>query len=163
HGMVLMVRGTPGVDVVTPIRQDLASTDPDLTVFGISNVQQEIDRALYLTRATMFIYGGMGVFGLILAAVGLAGGHAFVGRHRTKEIGIRVALGASKFDVLKLVTREGAALIIIGTVVGQALAFGMTRALSSWFNALGQLTKTSTRDPLLLFGAPVLLAALAMV
>ncbi len=163
HGMVLMVRSTAGVDVVTPIRQDFASTDPDLTVFGISNVQQEIDRALYLTRATMFIYGGMGVFGLILAAVGLAGVTSYAVVQRTKEIGIRVALGASKFDVLRLVTREGAALIIMGTVIGQTLAFGMTRVLSAWFNALGQLTKTSTRDPLLLVGAPVLLAALAMI
>src|SRR4029079_7552937 len=108
HGMVLMVRGASGVDVVTPIRQDLSSTLPDLTVFGITNVQQEIGRALYLTRATMFIYGGMGVFGLILAAVGLAGVTSYAVVQRTKEIGIRVALGASKFDVLKLVTREGA-------------------------------------------------------
>jgi len=163
HGMVLMVRGTPGIDVTTAIRQDLASTDADLTVFGVSSVQQEINRELYVTRATMFIYGGMGVFGLILAAVGLAGVTAYAVVQRTKEIGIRVALGATRFQVLRLVTQEGTVLIIVGSVIGQTLAYAMTRALSSWFNALGDITKTSTNDPLLLLGAPVLLAALAMI
>jgi ABC-type antimicrobial peptide transport system permease subunit len=163
HGMTLLVRGAAGIDVLTAIRQDVASTDPDLTLFNISSVQEEVDRSIYLTRATMFIYGGMGVFGLILAAVGLGGVTSYAVVQRSKEIGIRLALGATKLDVLRLVTREGALLVIVGTVIGQTLAFGTTRALSSWFNAIADLTKTSTNDPLLLFGAPVLLAGLTMV
>jgi predicted permease len=163
HGIMMLVRGTPGVDVVAAVRQDLASTDPNLTVFGISSAKQEVNQALYLMRATMFIYGGMGVFGLILAAVGLAGVTSYAVVQRTKEIGIRSALGASKLNILRLVTREGAILIIVGSIIGQTLAYGMTRALSSWFNTIGDITKTSTRDPLLLLGAPVLLAGLAMI
>jgi ABC-type antimicrobial peptide transport system permease subunit len=163
HGMMLLVRGTPGVDVTAAIRQDLASTDPDLTVFNVSNAKYEVDRALYLTRATMFIYGGMGVFGLILAAVGLAGVTSYAVVQRTKEIGIRSALGATKLNILKLVTREGAILIVAGTLIGQALAYGVTRALSSWFNTLADMTKTSTHDQVLLIGGPLLLAGLAMI
>jgi predicted permease len=163
HGTVLLIRSVGGVDVTSAIRQDLASTDPNLTVFNISNAKYEVDRALYLTRVTMFIYGGMGVFGLILAAVGLAGVTSYAVVQRTKEIGIRSALGATKLDILRLVTREGAVLIIVGSVIGQALAYGVTRALSSWFNPLADMTKTSTKDPVLLFGAPLLLAGLAMI
>jgi len=163
HGMVVMIRGMGGVDVIGAVRQDLASTDSDLTIFNAGSVREEIDRALYLVRATMLIYGGMGFFGLILAAVGLAGVTSYAVVQRTKEIGIRLALGATKTDVLKLVVREGAILVIVGTVIGQALAWGLTRALSSWFNGLGDMTKTSTNDPLLLFGAPVLLAGLTMI
>jgi len=161
--MVVMIRGMGGVDVIGAVRQDLASTDSDLTIFNAGSVREEIDRALYLVRATMLIYGGMGFFGLILAAVGLAGVTSYAVVQRTKEIGIRLALGATKTDVLKLVVREGAILVIVGTVIGQALAWGLTRALSSWFNGLGDMTKTSTNDPLLLFGAPVLLAGLTMI
>ncbi len=163
HGTVLLIRSVGGADVTSAIRQDLASTDPNLTIFNVSNAKYEVDRALYLTRATMFIYGGMGVFGLVLAAVGLAGVTSYAVVQRTKEIGIRSALGATKLDILRLVTREGVALILIGSVIGQTLAYAVTRALSSWFNSLADMTKTSAKDPVLLFGAPLLLAGLAMI
>jgi len=163
HGVTLIIRGAAGVDVLTRIRQDFASTDADLTVFNVSSVQEEIDRTLYVTRTTMFIYGSMGLFGLLLAAVGLAGVTSYAVVQRTKEIGIRMALGASKLDILRIVTREGFVLVAVGTILGQLMAYGMTRALSSWFNTMGDITKTSTTDPLLLFGAPVLLGTLTMI
>jgi predicted permease len=162
HGTTLLIRGRPGVDILSLIRKEFAVTDPQLTIFNTTSVQDEIDRQLYVARATMYIYGGMGLFGLVLAAVGLAGVTSYAVVQRTKEIGIRVALGATRLDVLRLVTREGAMLVIVGTVIGQFLAYALTRLLSSWFNTLGDITKTSTTDPLLLVGAPVLLAALTM-
>jgi putative ABC transport system permease protein len=163
HGITLMVRGMPGIDVLSAVREELLLTNPGLTLFNVDSVENEMSRMLYASRTTMLVYGGIGVFGLVLAAVGLGGVTAYAVARRTKEIGIRVALGASKFNVLKLVTREGAALIVIGTVIGQAGAYALTVTLSSWFNALSRLTETSTSDPLLLFGAPVLLALLTMV
>jgi putative ABC transport system permease protein len=163
QGMTLLIRGAAGVDVMTAISRDIAATDPGLTIFNLSSAQKEIDQTLYLTRATMFIYGGIGVFGLILAAVGLGGVTAYAVVQRTKEIGIRLALGATRFDVMRLVTKEGFMLVIAGTVIGQAVAYGITRALGSWFNAIAEITKTSTNDPLLLLGAPVLLASLTFI
>ena len=69
----------------------------------------------------------------------------------------------TRLDVLKIVTKEGFVLVVVGTILGQLMAYGMTRALSSWFNMLGDITKTSTTDPLLLFGAPILLGTLTMI
>lgn len=73
-----------------------------------------------------------------------------------------MALGAQKAQVMKLVLKEGAILVVLGTIIGQAFAFGTTRALGSYFAALSTMTDTTTSDPLLLVGAPLLLGSLTM-
>jgi putative ABC transport system permease protein len=81
---------------------------------------------------------------------------------RTHEIGIRMALGAAKADVLRLVMKEGAGLIVVGTVIGLAGAWGGARALASILSALAESVSASQYDPVLLLGAPLLLAGLAL-
>ena len=102
------------------------------------------------------------MFGLILASIGLAGITAYAVARRKKEIGIRMALGARKAQVLRLVMNEGAALVAVGTVLGFAGAFLISRALSSLTEQLAQAFGAGTGDPVLLIGAPLLLAGLTM-
>jgi macrolide transport system ATP-binding/permease protein len=145
------------------MRQYLDSREPDLTLFNATSAQNEIDVLFRITQISMFIYMGIGLYGLILAAVGVAGVTGYAVVQRTREIGIRLALGASRPDVLRLVTREGVVLVILGSVLGQAGAFGLTRLLGAWFNAISTMTKASTSDPVLLAGAPLMLGLLTLV
>jgi ABC-type antimicrobial peptide transport system permease subunit len=107
-------------------------------------------------------YGGIGLFGLVLAAIGLAGVTAYAVAQRRREIGIRMALGARKAQVLRLVLREGAALVGAGTILGFLGAFALAKMLSALTNAFVDALKVGTNDPRLLLGAPLLLAALAL-
>jgi ABC-type antimicrobial peptide transport system permease subunit len=102
------------------------------------------------------------VFGLILASVGLAGVTAYSVARRGREIGIRVALGATSGNVLGLVMREGAVLVGVGTAIGMMGAWAATKALSAMVSAVASATSASTSDPVLLVGAPVMLAGLAL-
>jgi predicted permease len=163
QGITLMIRGMPNMDVLALVRKELAISDPDLTIFNATSAGNEVARVVYLARYSTLIYGGIGLFGLILAAVGLGGVTAYTVVQRNKEIGIRVALGATKFTILRLVTREGIVLVFMGTAIGFAAAFIIMRALAAWINAVTQITKTTTSNPLLLIGAPVLLASLTMI
>jgi ABC-type antimicrobial peptide transport system permease subunit len=122
----------------------------------------EVEQALFIARIAGVAYGGMGMFGLVLASVGLAGVTAYAVSRRTHEIGIRMALGAQRRDVLWLVLREGGSIALAGTFVGLAAAFALTRALSSVVEALAELTRTSISDPVVLIGGPGLLAAIAL-
>ena len=97
-----------------------------------------------------------------MAAVGLAGVTAYAVARRTHEIGIRRALGAQNFDVMRLVLAEGVALIAIGTAFGMIVAFAAVRAMSSTLSAMAEMTKMSIYDPVVLIGAPLLLAGLAL-
>ena len=100
------------------------------------------------------------MFGLILASVGLAGVTAYTVAQRGHEIGIRMALGAQKRDVLGLVMQEGATLVTAGTVTGVAFAWAGIRALSGLFFSVASVQSS---DPVLLVGAPLLLAGVALV
>jgi ABC-type antimicrobial peptide transport system permease subunit len=125
-------------------------------VVEIKRLTQEVDQALFLARVATYVYGGMGVLALVLASVGLAGVTAYAVARRTREIGIRMALGAGRSHVLWLVLREGAVIIAAGTMTGVVLALAMTRALSGVVEALAETTRTSVSDPLLLVGGPAL-------
>jgi putative ABC transport system permease protein len=102
------------------------------------------------------------MFGLVLAAIGLAGVTGYAVARRRKEIGIRMALGSSKGQVLWLVLREGTVLIVVGTALGFMGAVAMVKGLSSLANMFADAFQFGVNDPRLLIGAPVLLAALAM-
>ena len=163
NGVTLAVRIAPGVDGTGLLGREVTSGDPTLTVVGVKRMTQEVEQALFLARAATVVYGGMGVLGLVLASVGLAGVTAYAVARRTREIGIRMALGAQRSQVLWLVLREGAIIIGAGTVTGVALALAVTRALSSVVEAFAETTRMSLSDPRLLIGGPALLLALALI
>ncbi len=161
-GITLLVRTAPGAATMMEVRRTIEATDSRLTVFHVSNMAEIADNMLALMRVGSAIYGGVGLFGLILALVGLAGVTSFAVTRRTHEIGIRVAVGASAGNVLGLVLRESTGIVAVGAALGIAGAFAALQALKAIFVALSDATRTSTTDPLLIFGAPLLLTGLAL-
>jgi ABC-type antimicrobial peptide transport system permease subunit len=161
-GMTIMVRSDAGRDALGGIRREIESIDPNLAVFNVQTLGEHLEISRSFLRLALNIYGGIGVFGLVLAVIGLAGVTAYAVARRRKEIGIRMALGARKAQVLRLVLREGAALVAVGTVLGFLGAIAMVKILSSLTSIFVDSFKVATNDPRLIVGAPLLLAGLAM-
>jgi predicted permease len=162
-GLTIMVRSDGGADPRNVVQREVTSIDPNLTLFNAQNLSQFLDYSQSDLRFALRTYGSIGVFGLVLAAIGLAGVTAYAVAQRRKEIGIRTAVGASKGQVLRLVLREGTALTFVGTVLGFLGAFAMVKILSAMANILVDAFRVGTDDPRLLVGAPFLLASVAMI
>jgi len=161
-GITIMVRSDAGVDALGAVRREIASIDPHLAVFDVRTLAEYLELCRSYMRLALDTYTGIGVFGLVLAAIGLAGVTAYAVARRRKEIGIRIALGASRGQVLRLVLREGAALVTVGTALGFLGAMAMVKVLSALTSIFVDSFQVSTDDPRLVIGAPFLLAALAM-
>ncbi len=165
-GITIMVRSEAGLsaetDALGAIRNEIALLDPHLNLFHVQTLSEYLDRSRASTRLAVQTYGGIGVFGLVLAAIGLAGITAYSVAQRRKEIAIRTALGASRAQVLRLVLREGTALVGIGTVLGFLGAVAVAKILSALTNVFGEAFRVGTGDLRLLLGAPMLLAAVTM-
>ncbi len=159
-GATIIVRGT-AANTMSDVRNTIASLDPRLTVFNAGTVDERLGQFTAILHLSWSIYGGIGVFGLILACIGLAGVTAYAVARRRKEIGIRMALGARSAQVLRLVLREGVVMVAIGSVFGFFGAFLVYRVLAHGLFSAANLAD-STKDPLLLLGAPLLLASLAL-
>ena len=131
-GMVLVAKTTSEpAAMASLIRQQVWSIDKDQPVFGVKTMKEvkSISVALYsFSSATLGVFGGVA---LLLAAVGIYGVMAFAVTQRTHEIGVRMALGARRFDVLKLVVNDGMKLAILGVAIGLIGAWGVTRLMQS--------------------------------
>ncbi|HEY1493374.1 MAG TPA: ADOP family duplicated permease [Candidatus Solibacter sp.] len=163
EGVTLMVRAIPGVDAIAAVRREISAIDPNITPFHMRSMPEQIEQFMAPLRMSSWTYGVIGIFGLVLSAVGLAGMTAYSVAQRRREIGIRIALGAQRGNVLGLVMREGMRLVVIGTAIGMAGAWTGARLLSAMNSSVGHVTSTSATDPVVLYGAPLLLAALALV
>jgi predicted permease len=162
-GITIMVRSDAGADALSGIRSEIGLIDPNLNMFNVQTFGTYLDRSRSALRFSIQTYGGIGVFGLLLAAIGLAGVTAYSVAQRRKEIAIRTALGASRAQVLRLVLREGTVLVGVGTVLGFLGAIAMAKILSALTNIFVEALSVGTSDPRLLIGAPLLLATVAMV
>ena len=166
QGFTLLVRTAPGVDAgvdaMSAVRREISSIDARLTPFDSRSMSGQIDRLLYPARVGAWGYGLMGLFGLIMASAGVAGVTAYSVTQRRHEIGIRLALGARRSQVLRLVMQEGAALVTVGTGIGLAGAWAFTRVLSASVEPVARVVSRATSQPLLLVGSPLLLAGLAL-
>ncbi len=162
RGVSLLLRGAPGVDVLAAARREISAMDPKLTPFNARSMVEQIEEMMSPVHVAVWIYGLIGIFGLILASVGLAGVTAYSVAQRRREIGLRVALGARGSDVLGLVMKEGAAMVACGTAIGLAVAASGIRGLAAIFSQIAKAGGTTASDPLLVAGAPLLLAGVAL-
>ena len=107
QGFTLMVRAAPGVDAVGAVRREMSALDANVTPFNIRSMPEQIEQFMAPLRSSSWTYALIGIFGLVLSAVGLAGMTAYSVAQRGREIGIRIALGAQRGNVLGLVMKEG--------------------------------------------------------
>ena len=161
-GITVMLRSDARADALNAIQNEIAFIDPNLNIFHLQTLSTYLDRSRSALRFSVRTYGGIGVFGLVLAAIGLAGVTAYAVAQRRKEIAIRTALGASRAQVLRLVLREGTVLVGVGTVLGFFGALGLAKIVAALTNMFADALSIGTSDPRLIVGAPLLLAAVAM-
>jgi predicted permease len=161
-GVIIMVRAARGTATMEGVRQTLASIDPNLVIFNVRTLAEQVIQTTAAMHLNTVLYGAIGSFGLILSAIGLAGVTAYSVARRRKEIGIRMALGARKGQVLRMVMQEGGVLVIFGSVFGFLGALGISRAIGSVSSVFGPSFEAGSHDPKLILGAPFLLAGLAM-
>jgi len=153
----VVVRSTlPEAAVTSLLRAKLAAIDPDLPFTDIKTLQFYVDRAVEEPRFRAMLIAAFAVLALVLAAVGVFGLISYSVTQRTREIGIRVALGASPRQVLLAVVREGLTLAIVGIAVGLVSAVLATRALSAFLFGVG------TTDPGTFSAVALLLLVVAL-
>jgi predicted permease len=139
------------------IQAAIAQVNGELPLFDVSTLRDRIQAASTVQRVAGPATGVLGFLALLLAAVGIYGVIGYTTQLRTREIGIRVALGAQRSDVLRLILRDGARVTLAGLVLGAGAAFLLMRAMSSI------LFGVTAVDPLSFVGIPVVLAAVIIV
>ena len=156
-GLYLAVRTVNDpMQVTSVVRSEVAAIDRDQPIASLMTMDQRISDSVAPRRFNMFLFGLFAALALVLAAIGIYGIMAFSVAQRTHEIGVRMALGASRSDVLRLILSNGFRLALIGIVVGLAIAFAATRLLSTL------LYDVSTTDPAIFLIDALLLAGAAL-
>ena len=145
------------------LRQALAAIDPRLTLFDLKTVRQYLAETDISARVASAIYLPFGLFGLVLASLGLAGVTAQAVQQRRKEIGIRMALGARREQLLALMMRQGVVMVSIGGVLGWAAAYGLHRVMVATSAPMAQFLHRDSASPVMTFGVPALLILVAVV
>ena len=130
--------------------------DRDLPLFNVKTLAHQIDDAMVLPRVSGALFGAFGAIGLLLAVVGLYGVANYSVRTRTREIGIRMALGASPLSTGGWVLRQGLAVVGAGLAIGLVAAFALSRFTAS------MLYGVEPTDPATFFGVPVVLLAASL-
>jgi putative ABC transport system permease protein len=133
NGMTVLVRTkSDPSSVVTPVRAAVFSLDPNQPIYEVKTLEQRVAESVAVTRSLMFLFGTFALLALVLASVGIYGIVSYSVSQRTHEIGIRMALGAQRAHVLRLIMRSGIALAITGIVMGIGGAVALTRFLKSF-------------------------------
>jgi predicted lysophospholipase L1 biosynthesis ABC-type transport system permease subunit len=132
--ITLMVRAAGDPDaLVAPLRGTLRELDPDLPLFNVRSMEDHVKNSVFglmPLRMGAAMAAGQGAIGLLLAVMGLYAVVSYTVSRRTREIGVRLALGARRGDVVRLVVRDGLRLTIIGVVIGLVFSLGLGLVLS---------------------------------
>ena len=143
--------------VLPSVRESVQSLDRNLAFVGVSTIGGLLDQGLWAPRMGAFLMSAFGLLALLLASVGIYGVLAYSVVQRTQEVGIRMALGASRASVLGLIVRQGMTLVGIGVCIGIVGALGLARLMASL------LFGVQASDPLTFAAATLVLAAVAFV
>jgi predicted lysophospholipase L1 biosynthesis ABC-type transport system permease subunit len=153
-GATLHVRTEGDPAAMSGVIRDVArAINPDMPVFSVRSIEAFYDaRAMLGPRLTMQLVTATGLIGLLLAVIGLYGVVAYGVSRRTREIGIRMAIGANPGDVLRMILGQGIVLTAIGVGVGLVIAFFASRVVA------GFVVGVSPRDPAIFLSVPIVLA-----
>ena len=152
--LAVLTRAEPEA-LAARVRAEIAALDPALAVARMATMEQRLADNVAPQRFSMLLLGGFAAGALLLAAIGLYGVLAFAVAQRTREIGVRMALGARRAEVVRMVVRQGMALVAIGLALGLAAALAATRLMSAL------LYETEPHDPWTYALVPAVLAAVA--
>src|SRR5215813_10778851 len=142
--------------IIAAVRQAAREIDSNLPLYNIKTLARQVDESLAQERLISALSSFFGLLSLTLAAIGLYGILAYAVSRRTREIGIRIALGAHPGAVLRMVLRQGLILTLLGVGIGLAASLGATRLLTS------QLFDVTPTDPVTFVVAPILLLTAAL-
>ena len=154
--LVVRTTGDP-LALAGPVRAEIRQMDPSLPVANIRSMTDVVATALATPRLTGFLLGTFAGIALALAAVGIYGVLAYLVSQRTQEFGIRVAIGASRSQVLTMVLRQGMTLAGLGIAIGLVSAFGLTQLMQSL------LYQVTSSDPITYLVVPVALLVVTLV
>jgi putative ABC transport system permease protein len=155
--LTLHVRtATPSQTLLAAVRREAQLLDPTLPVYNLQTLAQQKDGALYTERLAAALLTLFGLLALSLAAVGIYGVLSYAVTERTREMGVRLALGARPRDLIKLVVRQGVTLTLTGLFIGVGASFALTRLIAKL------LYGVSATDPLTFVVTPLLLAGVAL-
>ena len=154
----LMVRTSVSdpLSLTEAVRREVLACDANQPIFNVRTLEQEMSEVVAPQRLTAILSGFFAGFALLLAAVGLHGVMSYVVEQRRSEIGVRMALGAQRKDVLKLIVGDGLKLTTVGIAIGVVLALLLSRVLSSF------LFNVSPLDPVLYAGIVILLTFVSL-
>ncbi len=156
-GHVVLRTERSGTQVVSAARAELARLDSELPLYDVKSMDQRLAESLLNRRAAMVLCLVFAGLALLLAAIGLYGVLAYAVTQRTRELGIRMALGARSDDVLRMILWQGVRLSAIGLAIGAAGAWGLTRVMTTL------LYEVKPGDPLVFLLVSALLASVALV
>jgi predicted permease len=158
NDMVLCLRSTRDPKpLIEAVRREMRNLDSAIPVRETVTMEQQLNNHISQERLIAMLSSFFGSLALLLAAIGLYGLMAHSATRRTREIGIRMALGARRTSVLWLILRDAVVLVLLGAVIGLPVAFGVTRFVSSFLYGL------TARDPITMVAATVVLASVTVV
>ncbi|MGO8818278.1 MAG: ABC transporter permease [Terriglobia bacterium] len=154
-GVMVRTNGPPSA-YEKVLRQTLSHLNSEQVMYDTRTMDEVISDSLAARRFSMELLGVFAALALVMSCVGIYGVISYIAGQRTHEIGIRMALGAERGDVLRMVVGEGAKMALVGVAIGLVAAFGLTRLLAS------MLFGVSAHDPLSFTGVAVLLLLVAL-
>ena len=153
--VVVRTQGAPA-GYLDAIRQAIRGWNGGAVIWGVETADEIISRSLSARRFAMILLAVFAVLALVLSSIGIYGVISYIAGQRTHEIGIRIALGAQRSDILKIVLGQGARLAVIGVAIGLAAAAGLTRLMTTI------LYGVSATDPVTFAGVAIVLMIVAL-
>ena len=158
-GVVVARTTVEPASLAPAIMREIHALDPDVAISDVQSMEDVLWRSIARPRFNTMLLTILALVALTLAVVGIYGVMSYAVSQRTREIGIRMALGADSVDVFKLIIKHGMTLTLIAVGLGLALSFALTRLLSGW---LGWLYQVKPTDPVTFIGVPLLVSAVAL-